>query len=111
MTFAEKNAHGATNSTTAVDVVATPASGRTFVVRNVIVHNRDTVAAVVILQLVDSAGPNTRRLIKQSLDPDATLIFEGIVVLDATTRKVQVVLGAAITTNQLDFTAAYGDVS
>lgn len=111
MAFAEKNAHGVTNGTTAVDVVGPPASAHTFVVRNIVVHNRDTVAATVILQLVDSTGPTTTRLHKQTLDPDATLLFEAIVVLDATTKKVQVVLAGAITTNQLDFTAAYGDVS
>ena len=111
MTFAEKNAHGVTNGTTEVDVVGPPGSAHTFVVRNIVVHNRDTVQATVILQLVDSAGGTTTRLHKQTLDPDATLLFEAIVVLDATTKKIQVVLAGAITTNQLDVTAAYGDVS
>lgn len=111
MTFAEKNAHGVTNSTTAVDLVPAPIASHTTVVRNMIVHNRDTAAATVVLQLVDSTGPTTTRLHKQTLDPDATLLFEGIVVLDSTTKKVQVVLSAAVATTQLDFTAAYGDVS
>ncbi len=111
MTFAEKNAHGVTNSMTAVDALAAPGSAHTFVMRNLIVNNRDTVAATVILQLVDSTGPTTTRLHKQTLDPDVTLLFEGIVVLDATTKKVQIVLAGAITTTQLDFTVAYGDVS
>ena len=111
MTFAEKNAHGVTNSTTAVDVVGPPGSAHTFVVRNIIVQNRDTVAATVILQLVDSTGPTTTRLHKQTLDPDATLAYEVVVVLDGTTKKLQIVLAGAVTTTQLDFTAAYGDVS
>jgi hypothetical protein len=111
MTFAEKNLHGVTNNTTAVDALPSPASAHTSVLRNIIVQNRDTVAATVILQLVDSAGATTTRLHKQTLDPDATLLFEGIVVLDATTKKVQIVLAGAITTTQLDYTVAYGDVS
>lgn len=111
MAFAEKPAYGVTNSTTAVDVVGPPASAHTLVVRNIIVHNRDTAAATVILQFVDSTGPTTTRLHKQVLDPDATLLFEAVTVLDATTKKLQIVLAAAITTNQLDFMAAYGDVS
>lgn len=111
MTFAEKGAHGVTNNTTAVDLVPAPAAAHTFVVRNMVVTNRDTAAATVILQLVDSTGPATRRLHKQTLEPDATLLFEAIVVLDSTTKKIQVVLTAAVATTQLDFTAAYGDVS
>lgn len=111
MTFAEKNGHGVTNGTTAVDALAAPASAHTYVLRNVLVHNRDTVAATVIVQLVDSVGPATRRLFKVTIDPDATIVLEAIVVLDATTKKVQIVLAGAITTNQLDFTVAYGDVS
>lgn len=111
MSFAEKNSHGTANSTTAVDVVAAPASGHTRVIRNVVVHNRDTVSATVILQLVDSAGPYTRRLVKQAVSADANLVFSEIIVLDATTKKLQLVLGGAITTTQPDFVAAYGDVS
>lgn len=111
MAFAEKNAHTVANGVTAVDVVAAPISAHTYVVRNVIVNNRDTVAHVVIVQLVDSVGPTTTRLLRQSIDPDATLVFESIVVLDATTKKLQVVLGEAMTTTQPDINAAYGDVS
>lgn len=111
MTFAEKNVHGVTNSITAVDVVPSPPAAHTYVVRNVIVQNRDTVAATVILQLVDSGTGTTTRLHKQTIDPDATLLFEGIVVLDSSNKKVQIVLGVAVATTQLDWTAAYGDVS
>lgn len=110
MTFAEKNLHGVTNGTTAADAVPAPAAAHTSVIRNIIIHNRDTAAATVVLQLVDSAGATTTRLHKQTLDPDATLLFEGIVVLDATTKKVQIVLTAAPATTQLDYNVAYGDV-
>ena len=79
--------------------------------RNVLAHNRDTIAHGVIVQLVDSVGPVTRRLAKLQLDPDATLGFEYVTVLDATTKKIQVVLVEAIATTQPDLFAAYGAVS
>ena len=111
MAFQEKGAHGVGNGTTAVDVVPAPASAHTFVVRNVVVANKDTAAITVTLNLFDSAGPSTRRLVKQTLAVDQTLLFESLVVLDATTKKIQMVMSGAPATTQPDFNAAYGDVS
>lgn len=109
MALAETGNEGALNSTTAVDVVPSPASAHTLTVRKITVHNRDTVAATVIVQKVK--GANTYRLAKVTLDPDATLDYECIIVLDATDEKVQCVLAAVITTNQPHFDAAYADRS
>ena len=111
MAFAEKGAHAAANGTTPVDIVASPITAHTYVVRNVVVHNRDTIAHGVIVQLVDSVGAVTRRLAFLQLDPNATLGYEYMTVLDATTKKIQVVLAEAIVTTQPDVFAAYGDVS
>lgn len=104
MAFAEKSNDGQTNSTTAVDVIAAPASGETRIGRNVIVNNRDNIAHNVIVQFVSSGG--TRRIAKQVVEVDASLVVDLPVVMDATTKKVQVVLGEAATT-QLDFVTAY----
>ena len=109
MPFAEKGADGQTNGTTAVDAIAAPASAATHVMRNLVVNNRDTVAHIVIVQKVSVGG--TRRIVKQSLDPDATLNVEITVNCDATTSKVQVVLGEAIVTTQPDWVANYGLVT
>lgn len=104
MAFAEKGADGVTNGTTAVDVIAAPASGETRIGRNVIVNNRDNVAHNVIVQYVSAGG--TRRLAKRLVEIDGSLVVDLPIVLDATTKKVQVVLGEAATT-QLDFVAAF----
>jgi Ni2+-binding GTPase involved in maturation of urease and hydrogenase len=109
MALAEIGNEGALNSTTAVDVVPSPGSGHTFIVRKVTVHNRDTVAASAIIQKVK--GANTYRLAKVTLDPDATLDYECVIVLDATDEKVQAVLAGAVTTNQPHYDAAYADRS
>ena len=111
MAFAEKGAHAAANGTTPVDIVASPISAHTYVVRNVLVHNRDTIAHGVIVQLVDSVGPVTRRLALLQIDPNATLGYEYVTVLDAATKKLQVVLTEAIATAQPDCFSAFGDVS
>lgn len=109
MPFAEKSNDGAFNGTTAVDVVPVPASAHTLVVRSITVHNTDTVAATVTLNYNNNG--TLRRLHKQVLEPDATLVYEVIQVLDATTKKIQGVLAGAHTTNAPVFVATYGDVS
>ena len=109
MTFAEKSVDGVLNGTTVVDIVPVPASLHTSVVRNVTVHNPDTVACTVTLYLNNNA--TLRKLVKQTLAPDQSLVYEVIQVLDATTKKIQAVLGAAHTTTAPSFVANFGDVS
>jgi len=109
MAFAEKSADGVFNGSTAVDIVPVPASAHTHVVRNVTVHNADTVAATVTLYYNNNG--TLRKIAKLALDPDATLAYEVIQVLDATTKKIQGVLGGAHTTTAPSFVASYGDVS
>jgi hypothetical protein len=109
MALAEAGNDGALNGVTAVDVVPAPASGHTFISRSIVICNKDTAAVTVTLNLIN--GANTRRLIKQTLDIDATLVFETIVNLDATTKKIQAVLSGAPATTNPDFVAAYADRS
>lgn len=109
MAFAEKSSDGVFNGTTPVDIVASPGSAHTFVVRSVTVHNADTVAAVVTLSYYNSAA--LRKLTKVTLDPDATFIYEVVQALDGTAKKIQGVLGAAHTTTAPSFVATYADVS
>jgi hypothetical protein len=109
MAFAEKSADGVFNGTTAVDIVPVPASAHTLVVRSVSVHNADTVAATVTLYYNNNG--TLRKLVKQALDPDATLVYEVIQALDATTKKIQGVLAGAHTSTAPTFVATYGDVS
>lgn len=109
MAFAEKSADGVFNGTTAVDIVPVPASAHTLVVRNITVHNADTVAATVTLYYNNNS--TLRKLAKIPLDPDATFVYEVVQALDATTKKIQGVLGGAHTTTAPSFVATYGDVS
>jgi len=109
MALAESGYDGALNGTTAVDVVPAPASAHTLIVRSIIICNRDTAAVTLTLNLIN--GANTRRLTKQTLDADATFVFESIVNLDSTTKKIQAVLAGAPATTNPDFVAAYADRS
>lgn len=45
------NTNTATNSTTAVTAMAAPASGHTRTIKSLTVHNKDTVAATVTVQI------------------------------------------------------------
>lgn len=109
MALAESGNDGALNGTTPVDVVPAPGSAHTIIARSIVICNKDTAAVTVTLNLI--SGANTRRLIKQTLDVDATLVFESIVNLDATTKKIQAVLSGAPATTNPDFAAAYADRS
>lgn len=109
MTFAEKSVDGVFSGSTTIDIVPVPVAAHTSVVRNVTIHNPDTVAVTVTLYYNNNG--TLRKLVKQSLSPDQSLIFEVIQVLDATTKKIQGVLGGAHTTTPPSFVASYGDVS
>ena len=106
MAFQEKGNDTVSNGTTPVDVVPTPASAETHVVRNVVVFNADTVLHNVTVQVL--SGANTRRVTRQVLNAGDTLNCEVVVNCDAVTKKVQVVLGEAHASVACEITAAYG---
>src|SRR5438132_245085 len=108
MTFAEKSNEGALNGSTAVDIVAVPGSGVTRVVRQINVFNRDT--AAVTLTLIYDNG-TARTIDKQTLQPDESYIYDGVLVLDATTKKVTAKLAGAPATTQPDFVASYAEIA
>lgn len=99
-----------TNNTTAVTAVAAPSSGVSRVVRGIFVYNNDTASATVIINKVISGTSYT--LFKTTLAPGTTAEFGNqneFTALDATTKSIQVVLVGAITTNQLQIDANWGD--
>lgn len=107
--FFEGSAFGVTNSTTAVVAVAAPASGKRRLIRSISIHNNDTVSATVTIR-VDNNG--TKYILhKEALDSGKQLLYERVIVLAATTESLEIVLGGAITTNQLDYYAVYAEVS
>jgi hypothetical protein len=67
--------HGTLNSTTDVDAVAAPAAGHTREVTELIVHNRDTVAATLIVKLDD--GGVERILWRESIAVNASWTLSG----------------------------------
>lgn len=107
--FLEGAAFGVTNSTTAVTAIAAPASGKRRLIRSVSIHNNDTVSATVTIR-VDNNG--TKYILhKEAIDSGKQLLYERVIVLAATTESLEIVLGGAITTNQLDYYAVYAEVS
>lgn len=107
--FFEGCSFGATNSTTAVTAVSAPASSKRRLIKSISVHNKDTASSTVTVQLNNSGTKYI--LTKKTLAADETLLYERTMVLAATTESLEVVLGAAITTNQLDYYAVYAEVS
>jgi hypothetical protein len=107
--FLEGSSFGVTNSTTAVTTVAAPASGKRRLIRSVSIHNNDTVSSTVTIRL-DNNG--TKYILhKEAIDSGKQLLYERVIVLAATTESLEIVLGGAITTNQLDYYAVYAEVS
>jgi len=77
---------GASNGSTAVDVVAAPASGHTIQLKSFSLKNADTVASTVTMQYI-SSGPVTTIISTVALQINETLIYEdanGLYVLDST---------------------------
>lgn len=63
-----------TNSTTDVDVCSAPKSGDIRIIDSVMIYNKDTVDATVILK-IDDGGAETI-LIRTTLAPNETLVYE-----------------------------------
>lgn len=108
ITFAGND--GLTNNTTPVVMVTAPASGFVRQVKGWIINNADTVNATVTFQLVD--GVNTRNLMTITLSPGDLLQASesnDLWVLDTTSKSIQVVLGGAVTTNQLPWAISWAE--
>lgn len=102
---AETGNEGVTNGTTAVTIVPAPSSGNRNLVRAVTVYNADTVNATVTLR--KKVSTTTYVKAQKTLMPNEVLEFEIPVVLDATTKTIEIVLAANVATNQLQWDVAY----
>lgn len=107
MAFTEAGNDGVTNNTTPVTIVAAPDANAQRIVKTIIVFNSDTVSATVTVSLKNGAA--LRTLDKQTLAAGARMALNEILVLDATTKSIEVVLDAIVTTNQLEWITAYAD--
>lgn len=100
---------GQSNGTTAVTLVAAPTTGQR-VVRDICIHNRDTVSHTVTI--IYLSGVNQRYRIREPLVAGASFTFgeKGeVIVLDATTKSLQFKLDAAHTTMPCDFSCGWAD--
>lgn len=109
MAFLEKGNEGATNGTTAVDVVPVPSGADRRLVRNVGMVNRDTVVHTLVLY--KDKGGTLWELAREVLQPNDYWTFDKVVVLDATDEKVVIKSDATATTTEPCFDAAYADAS
>jgi len=106
MAFTEGVNQGTTNNTTAVQMVDNPSSGNR-IVKTITINNKDTASATVTVTLrVSSTDYN---IIKVTLAAGDTLIIDEPIVVPSAADGIYVVLSGTVTTNQLPFTASYGD--
>jgi len=108
MAFTPGSNEGSSNDTTVVTVVAAPASGVQRQISQIQIYNGDTASAIVNIEY-DTGGTN-RRMVRKTMVVGETLTLGGY-VLDATNKLIELVLDAAVATNQLTFSASYADVS
>lgn len=111
MSFATKSNDGSTNNTTAVTVVAAPGSGVRRTVVAITVYNADSSNATVTIQLNNAS--TLRTILKMVLEPGDNWDVLGNMrlVLDSTSKSIEIKLGGSVASTQLPFTAAYADAS
>lgn len=106
MAFTEGFSSGTTSGTSAVTMVSPPGSG-SRIVKTVTIKNTDTANATVIVQY--DTGSNVREMFEVLLNVGDMLIIDEPIVVIQGSIGLQIKLGGAVTTNQLDYTAHYGD--
>jgi hypothetical protein len=107
--MADGSNDGTTNSTTAVTVIAAPAASTTRMIpaRSVSLYNADTVAMAGKFRLNNNG---TFRVIKAFEIPvGETWVNDNYISLDATTKSIEIILDAAITTTQGDWVSKHRD--
>ena len=107
MPFMEIGSDGTLNGTTDVALVAAPAASTRRLIKTIIIHNRDTIAQTITLKYVN--GANERTIGKYKLNPDESIFYNDVLVLDSTSKSIEAVMGAAATTTNPDYVCAYGD--
>lgn len=100
---------GALNGTTPVTVVAAPGASTQRIVRNVKISNKDTAAVTVTLSKNKAA--TLRELCEVTLEAGDILLYDDVIVLDATDESVEAVLSGAAATTNPDYDSSYADYS
>jgi len=105
--FLQGAAYGDLNGTTPVTAVAAPASGRTRLVKNLVVYNKDTASVTVTFQRNVSGTTYVFR--KETIASGASFVFPDIVVLVGTTQSLEIVMSAAAATTNPQFNVALAE--
>lgn len=112
MALAEDKNTGVTTGSTPVTMVASPGVSTKRIITGFSVYNADTVDAAVTIQYKDNA--TTRTIFKATLTTGDNLTWgreDAPIVLSDTNDSLEIVLGGAVTTNELPFTAYYADIT
>lgn len=108
MAFTEGSSDGTLNGVTPVTIVAAPGAGHRIIVKTITIYNDDTIETYVYLNLYNTTA---KVIFCTSIDPGGILVFTDSIVLDATTKSITAVAKAAKVTNDLVYTATWGDAS
>ena len=108
-TFTVDSNQANTNGTTDVELVAAPSSGSQRVVKSVVINNVDTATATVNVQFKKASNYYSIAKITMAAGDRLTLDEDDIQVLDATDESIVVDLAGAVTTNELDCVATWGE--
>jgi len=107
LTFA--STRGATDGVTPVVMLAAQGSGATRIVRNITVYNADTASVTVTVTQANDVAD--RILTKTTLGAGDTLTMSGPYVTATSGDGYEVVLAAAKTTTDCDWTLSYSNDS
>lgn len=107
MALTPGSADGVSNDTTDVTVVAAPAASTQRTVGVITVFNSDTASATVTVKYVN--GASGRVVYEEAIPVGSTLEIDVPIILDTTSKSVEIVLAGAVTTTALDWTASWVD--
>jgi hypothetical protein len=106
MAFTPGNSNGVLNGSTPVDVVAAPGASTQRLVRVIRFYNADTVSQTITVRLNDNGTGRDLRNFTLAAGESAEFEHE---VLDATTKKMQALMGGAHTTTAPVYSAVWAD--
>ncbi len=106
--------HGNTSGTSVVVIVPAPQAGVSRIVKYINIHNADTAPATVTIRKAvkkTKGQPATYKIRDRVVATGADLEIDKIIVLEGPGERIEGLLVAATTTNELDFVSSWGDQS
>ncbi len=111
MPFQERGHQGTTNGTTAVIAVPAPPKGvrRVIPAKGINIYNGDDANVTLTIRKADSAG-NTWIVYNNVLGTLVEYIHDGMIVLDRTDHRIEVLLSGAANTVEPTFVTSWADI-